>query len=193
MGTKEMMKMKQGRDESESSEGQPKDYFCLNYHMNKLKKKIDPRCFEYSDMKARKRAERMAVTLMGEYPELGDLDDSRFRWLSPTLLAELAAIPDETEKGNAIKLLVEALETRKSPVTGKPYGATTIKMDEWHEIRRLARGLAPTGRVQRAMFIYPSDVPALAAIFDSALANTEDESMVTRLEYFRDRLTKGVI
>lgn len=194
MGTKEMMRMKQGQKGADPSEELPKDYFCLNYHMNKLKKKIDPRCFEYSDMKARKRAENMAVTLIGDYPELGDLDDSRFRWLSPTLLAELAGIEDETEKGKAIELLVEALKTRKSPITGKSYGATTIKMDEWHEIRRLARGQEPTGRVQRAMFIYPSDVPMLKKILDPALADArrveEDESVVSRLEYFRDRLTK---
>jgi len=179
------------------------DYFCLNQELVKISKdRPESKCVTYADMKARKRAEAMAVRLIGEYPELGDIHDSKIRTVPNTVLDDLAGIRDVDEKAKALDLMITALKDGKSPITGLPYtGNRTILTTEWDDIRRLARGDLPTNMKRREVQVFPSDIPLLEKVFNVAISQArqtrsispesqhETDTNISRLEYFRDRLT----
>lgn len=169
------------------------DYFCLNQELVKIShREPNSRCVEFANIKSRKRAESMTLKLIGEYPELGDLHTSRFRTIPTTILSALVGIKDDDERAKTLELIVTAMKTMTSPVTGRPYtGKRTITKDEWVDIRRIARGEEPVLAVRRECHVSPKDSAILAKYFNAAIAEArrcEPGNVVSRLEYFRDCL-----
>lgn len=169
------------------------DTFCANdLFVNEERRNGKTRCVEFLNMKLRARSRSVTLDLVKEYPDLGNEKTTKFRTLPIVVLGEWAVIRDPDVKAKALEIIVQALRSNKSPVTGRTYtGHRTISVVEWAEIRRMAQGLEPTGVILRDVRIYPSDRKILEKVFKQGIAEarrTEPKEVIDRLEYFASRL-----
>ena len=169
------------------------DTFCANdLFVSEERRNGKTRCVEFLNMKLRARSRSVTMNLLKEYPDLGNLKTSKFRTLPIIVLGEWAVIRESDAKAKALEMIVQALRSNKSPVTGRTYtGHRTISIVEWNEIKRMAHGLEPTGVILRSVRIYPSDREILEKVFKQGIAEarrTEPKETVDRLEYFASRL-----
>jgi len=169
------------------------DTFCANdLFVGEERRNGKTRCVEFLNMKLRVRSRSVTLNLLKEYPDLGNLKTSKFRTLPIIVLGEWAVIRESNAKAKALEIIVQALRSNKSPVTGRTYtGHRTISIVEWNEIKRMAHGLEPTGVIVRSVRIYPSDREILEKVFKQGIAEarrTEPKEIVDRLEYFASRL-----
>ena len=169
------------------------DRYCANDLMvSEDNRHEGSRCVEFLDMRTRKRAHRITKELCEAYPEFGDIKKTKFRLLPLAILAEWGAMKDGDVKARALEMIIEAIRTNKSPVTGKPYDDKHfVRTTEWEEIRRMASGRPPAGIIIREVRTYPTDRKMLAWVFKDAIAKarrSESADTIARLEYYSNRL-----
>lgn len=135
-------------------------------------KRTTSKCFDGIDVRARRRSRSVLLALIESFPELGDEFDSLFRQLGIKTLVSIGALKGEEVRARALKILVEALTTRVSPVDGRKYDTReSVTFDEWRDIRRMAMGQDPTGERDYTIRLSRADRETLSSALRTAIVN----------------------
>jgi len=166
------------------------DHYCENNLLvGEGRRHVDSRCVARKNMVRRKKVDGSMERLVKDYPDLGDIHTSKFRSLPLTVLYKLLVIRDVDIRAKVMDVVVTALRTNTCPLTGKQYQDRTIKVEDWHEIYRMVRGLPPTGRVNRHIVLYPDEIDLLKSVIRKAtvearrVGSKDEVEALAKLQY----------